>query len=85
MSKPTYPTHPVTAPQQGGIWQSVKEGFGWGVGTSIARRMFGPSTEPLPAPTHVPQRVTYKSGNVEYEKCLEEAHGDEKACEHLRT
>jgi hypothetical protein len=47
--------------------------------------MFGPSTEPLPAPTHVPQRVTYKSGNVEYEKCLEEAHGDEKACEHLRT
>ena len=78
----------MTAPviKQGGVWQSVKEGFGWGIGTSIARNLFGPSSAHSPVHTTTPSPTNvYKSvSNVEYEKCLEEAHGDEKACEHLR-
>ncbi len=40
---PTYSQPPVHY-EQPSMWSSVKQGFGWGVGTSIARNIFGGNT-----------------------------------------
>lgn len=66
------PTHP-TYPTQPTIGQSIKEGFGWGIGTSIARRLFGPS-----------ETVRVVHTNEAYTKCLEEK-GSKEECQQFKT
>jgi len=43
---------------------SIKEGFGFGIGSTIARNMFGS------APVH-PSNIETKPTCIEYKKCLE--------------
>lgn len=75
------------------MFDSMKQGFGWGIGTSIARRIFGPSetTTVVQAPAPVPASpIIYSptriigstSTTAEYEKCLEE-NNDKEGCKHL--
>lgn len=59
--------HPQT------LGQSIKMGFGWGIGTSIARRIFGP-----------PETVNVIHTNEAYTKCLEEKKSKEE-CEKYTT
>jgi hypothetical protein len=89
------PTPVVPAPktvvveQQSSVWQSMKQGFGWGIGSSIARNMFGggPTVSPIvpPSPSSVvsvPTNTTQDLGNQPaYTQCRKEG-GDHEACAH---
>ena len=50
---------PFQVQSKTGLFQSIKEGFGFGVGTNIARSMFGPSEPAAPSgtPTAAPPSV----------------------------
>ena len=57
------------------MWSSVKQGFGWGVGTSIARNIFGGNTE-----TNIKEQIVeapaktgacFNEDNL-FKKCLKE-------------
>ena len=94
-SAPSPSVAPAPAPQsviveqQSSVWQSMKQGFGWGIGTSIARNMFGggPIVSALVPPA--PSSVVPISGNTTqelvnqptYNQCRKEG-GDHEACEH---
>jgi hypothetical protein len=79
----------VVVEQQSSVWQSVKQGFGWGIGTSIARNMFGggPTVSPIvpPAASSVapvlPNTTQELVGQPAYNQCRKEG-GDHEACEH---
>lgn len=76
--RPTVPSTP-SAPSLG---QSMKDGFGLGVGVSIADRLvgaiFGPrQIQMIPTPEPKPAQ------NV-YERCLELTLGREEPCAHLK-
>ena len=88
ISKPTYkqvkpstPT-PTQVPQTiqvqhetPSMWSSVKQGFGWGVGTSIARNIFGGNTETIVKEKQVEvpikQDPCFNEDNL-FKKCLKE-------------
>ena len=86
---------PMVQVQPPGFLQSMKEGFGLGVGASIARnivdRAFGAGTAALaPAPTSptptpvspihtLPAHSTKFLDQREYEQCIKE-HGTEDSC-----
>jgi hypothetical protein len=65
----------------------MKQGFGWGIGTSIARNIFGPdpTVSPIvpPAPSSVvPVQTTTSQelvGQPAYTQCRKEG-GDHEAC-----
>jgi len=69
----------------------MKEGFAFGVGNSIAHRIFGPtvSTVPTPiatpiaTPTPTPTPITV-SNNLEYVQCMKESQNNVEACKHLQ-
>ena len=48
---------PVQVQSKTGLFQSIKEGFGFGVGTSIARSMFGQSESAAPSAPAAPPSV----------------------------
>jgi hypothetical protein len=71
---------PVIIKNNSSLYSSIKEGFGFGIGSTIARNMFGGSTvsrdtdtHVLPSNTSLPvQPLTIsKVSCVEYNKCLE--------------
>lgn len=68
---PTTVHHTVEAPTLG---QSMKQGFGWGMGSAIAHRIFGAT----PVVNHTTTMVV--SSNPEYEKCMKESFNDKEAC-----
>lgn len=81
------PPQTVTVEHKTGIWDSMKQGFGWGIGTSIARNMFGgaPTVSPIvpPAssstvsvPIHTAQEIQNQPA---YTQCRQEG-GDHEAC-----
>ena len=92
--RPSAPTPVVPAPQtvvveqQSSVWQSMKQGFGWGIGSSIARNMFGggatsvspivpPSTSStVSVPTNTVQEI---SNQPAYTQCRQEG-GDHESC-----
>jgi hypothetical protein len=60
-------TLPITQPiviKNNTLFGSIKEGFGFGIGSSIARNMFGSSTSVQPL-------LVSKVSCAEYNKCLE--------------
>lgn len=72
------------------VWSSVKQGFGFGIGNSIAHNMFGSSTNPNSTggthnPNHnVTSEVLRENQQwKEYQQCLKEAKGDQEPCKHL--
>ena len=78
-----------------GIFQSMKEGFGWGIGTSIARSMFGGGSAsaavapvaPVVPVAPVTQLAPAKQSNVLeqhdqliYNKCMEDTDNTHETC-----
>ena len=57
--------------QSSGVWDSVKQGFGWGVGTSIARSLFTPSPAPSASASTVPSQNSQSSQTSQNHKCQE--------------
>jgi hypothetical protein len=53
------------------LFSSIKEGFGFSIGSSIARNLFGGSNEPSKVYPNEPSKVKPTSACVEYKKCLE--------------
>lgn len=85
ISKPVYKPAPPPSPvpqtisvqqESPSMWSSVKQGFGWGVGTSIARNIFGGnSTETIVKETKVEVPVKQEkcfSENDIFKRCLQE-------------
>jgi hypothetical protein len=66
--KPYYPPQ-TSLTQSSGVWDSVKQGFGWGVGTSIARSLFTPSAPASTAPA--PLAPAQNSQTSQTPKCQE--------------
>ena len=73
---PTIPTQPT-------LGQSIKEGFGWGIGTSIARRLFGPCN-PGSEAARPSETVRVVHTNEAYTKCLEEK-GNKEECQQFKA
>jgi hypothetical protein len=88
-------TQQVNVASSTGIFQSMKEGFGWGIGSSIARSMFGggsasvapaalvaPAPAPAPAPASAPviQRIPDQSDQLIYQKCMEDTDNKHELC-----
>jgi hypothetical protein len=73
-SDPT-PTVPApTVPVQPSFMQSIKQGFGFGMGSSIAHNIFdSPKTV-----THV-----HTAPNQSYTQCMKDSDNDVEACKHL--
>jgi hypothetical protein len=88
VSKPSYtqPHTPIPSPsskpqtiqvqhETPSMWSSVKQGFGWGVGTSIARNIFGGNTETIVKEQIVeaPAKIgaCFNEDNL-FKKCLKE-------------
>ena len=70
--------------QQPTLMESVKSGFGFGIGSSIAHNIFGSRPAPAQAPAQSapmadPTKLTA------YEQCLVDTHGDLTGCKHLRV
>lgn len=53
------------------LFSSIKEGFGFGIGSTIARNLFGGSNESNKVYPNEPSKVKSNSACVEYNKCLE--------------
>jgi hypothetical protein len=70
--------HVIPAPT---IGQSIKDGFGLGVGVSLANRLvtgiFGPPT------VQTQQTVIQKNVPTAFEQCIAENSGDVSVCAHL--
>lgn len=77
---------PYTPPQQQvaltkTLGQSIKEGFGWGVGTSIARSLFGGGGS-TPAPTPLtPSLPKCSSEQLAFDSCIKAAPHDIQTCQ----
>lgn len=59
-----------------GFLDSVVSGFGWGIGTSLARKIFEPKVtheSPLPIPDPIVKSIPLEPDDVfkKYEECLE--------------
>lgn len=88
-----YQYEPFQVQSKTGLFQSMKEGFGFGVGTSIARSMFGPSEPAAPpaAPVAAPSESLVQPSqekqkkvafDVVYTQCMLEG-GSEDFCKQL--
>jgi hypothetical protein len=68
--------------QAPGLLDSVKQGFGWGVGTSIARSLFTPSESKSSTPLSQPVQ-TSKCQEVEhaFNTCIKSAPHDIQTCQ----
>jgi hypothetical protein len=67
-------TLPITQPvviRNNSLFSSIKEGFGFGIGSTIARNMFGGSTVYRDTVTPVHPMLSSKVSCVEYNKCIE--------------
>jgi len=73
--------------QAPGVWDSVKQGFGWGVGTSIARSFFGPSESKSSTssnPTSTPltqQNPRCQEHENAFQTCIKTAPHDIQTCQ----
>jgi hypothetical protein len=63
---------PVVTPSEPSLMSAVKSGFGWGIGTSVARSLFGGAPQP-----------SVKSEPTEFERCIAEHRENIALCAHL--
>lgn len=65
----------------------MKEGFGWGIGSSIARSMFNndrPSVaQPVPVTTSLPKQEP-ESDQLIYNKCMEDNNNNHEMCKQYK-
>ena len=78
------PPAPSSVPVSGAptLGQSIKQGFGFGMGSAIAHRIFGASptivVQPTPAPTQAP--TVEPKYPREFEQCMRESNNDREVC-----
>ena len=84
---------PAPAPAVAGptLFDSMKQGFGFGVGSSIARNLFesrptatAPATAPAPAPAPAPTPTVATASNDptrEFKQCMERTFNNYETCE----
>lgn len=73
------PAKTTNSPTLGNTFvESMTSGVGFGLGSSLVRSFFGPSSTPSPTPT-------VSSPNNDYKQCLEanKLSGTENSCYHL--
>ena len=68
-------SQPSTVQVQTSLGQSIKQGFGFGVGTHLANAILGPTSRPTEQKPIVI--------NNEYKQCMTENNDDKVACAHL--
>jgi hypothetical protein len=77
------PTPPVLIQQQTPtLFNSIKQGFGFGIGSSIAQNMFR-HQEPTPSYRHQESKIVpavETNINKEYIKCMQESDNDYEGC-----
>ena len=71
--KPAIHVKPITSPpviikNNNTLFGSIKEGFGFGLGSTIARNLFTTTPTPIPSSNNLDIR---KPTCIEYKKCLE--------------
>ncbi len=80
-------TPPQNSIQAPGVWDSVKQGFGWGVGTSIARSIFSPTMPTYsPPPSNTAQQATQPAPKCQefqtsFDICVKAAPHDIQTCQ----
>ena len=71
------------------IGQAIKEGFGVGIGVSLANRvmsgLFGPPTIQVAQPAQPAQSVIHQSQPTPFEQCIAEHRDDVAVCAHLAS
>lgn len=84
----TSPQTSIVQHQAPGVWDSVKQGFGWGVGTSIARSIFTPTTPTYsPPPSNTPSPQATQSApkcqefQTSFDVCVKAAPHDIQTCQ----
>lgn len=73
----------VQVPASQGLLDSVKQGFGWGVGTSIARSFFEPTKSSTPPLTQAQPPQANKCQELEnsFNSCVKGAPYDIQTCQ----
>jgi hypothetical protein len=82
--KPTISSPPITYTPGPTLGQSIKDGFGFGLGSAIAHRIIGPAPvvvqhQQTPASSASPQHPP------EYERCMKESFNDVELCKEYLT
>ncbi len=73
---------PALQPIQPTFGQTIKEGFGFGIGSAIAHRIFGGTR--VVEHVHTQQSTQPQTiQNPEYVQCLKESNQNVDACKHL--
>jgi hypothetical protein len=68
-------SQPSTVQVQTSLGQSIKQGFGFGVGSHLAHAILGSTSRPT---DHQPIVI-----NAEYKQCMTENNDDKAVCAHL--
>ena len=76
-TKSHYPSQTQPVQVQTTLGQSIKQGFGFGVGSHLAHAILGPTNRPNPT-EQTPIVI-----NNEYKQCMAENNDDKAACAHL--
>jgi hypothetical protein len=89
MPKAPHPTpvgspslQPIQVDHSRTLGQSIKDGFGFGIGSAIAHRIFGGSAKVEHVHTTQTAQTT-QIQNPEYVQCLKESNQNIEACKHL--
>ncbi len=75
IKRPTFSPSVISVQRESSLLGAVKEGFGWGIGTSVARSLFGGSGSQ--------QQQQVKAEPTEFERCIAEHKDDIAVCAHL--
>ena len=73
---------PIQVDHSRTLGQSIKDGFGFGIGSAFAHRIFGGSAKVEHVHTQTTQTQT-QNQNPEYAQCLKESNQNYDACKHL--
>ena len=78
-TKSHYPSTSQTPVQvQTTLGQSIKQGFGFGVGSHLAHAILGSTVKPSPT-----EQKPTETKPTEYKQCMTENNDDKAACAHL--
>lgn len=77
--KPIMPPMAPVSLNTPSLFQSVKEGFGFGLGSTIARNIFSTRSEPAHNTSHVAEK-TQKKQIQEFKQCMEISNNNYEEC-----
>ena len=78
ISKPTNSVVQNRLPEQPSLFSSIKQGFGFGMGSSIAHNIFdSKEAKPLPALAPLPALI---DKTTEFKQCMEKTYNNYEEC-----